>query len=232
MPTYKILVVDDDIDIRRLVTEALKAEGYQVLTTCDIAHAKLELKRDRPDLIVLDIQLPDDSGFNLCQEIRKERDTAKIPILFVSGKKRSLTDRVLGLKLGGDDYLLKPFEVPEFLARIEALLRRARPSEEQPQEVLEEGVLKLDLTAHQAYLKGKPLKLWPKEFTLLQAFLGNKNRLLNRAALYEAVWDDPGDEGSSRQVDFLVHRLRQKLGPLKDRIVPVRGLGYRFEGEK
>lgn len=232
MPTHKILVVDDDMEIRKLVSEALKAEGYQVLTTCDIAHAKLELKKSLPDLLVLDIQLPDDTGLNLCQELRKDPGTAKIPILFVSGKKKSLTDKVLGLKLGGDDYLLKPFEVPEFLARIEALLRRAKSSVEQPQEVLEEGVLKLDLTAHQAYLKGKPLKLWPKEFTLLQAFLGNKNRLLNRAALYEAVWNDRGAETSARQVDFLVHRLRQKLGPLKDRIVPVRGLGYRFEGEK
>jgi len=231
MPAHKILVVDDDLAVRTLMSEALKAERYQVTTTCDIFQAKAETRKSAPDLFVLDIQLPDDSGLNFCRELRKDQRTAKIPILFVTGKKKSVTDKVLGFKLGGDDYLIKPFEVPEFLARIEALLRRAKAADE-PSEILQEGVLKLDLTAHQAYLKGKPLKLWPKEFTLLQAFLCNKNRLLNRQALYEAVWNDPGIEGSTRQVDFLVHRLRQKLGPLKDRIVPVRSLGYRFEGDK
>ena len=227
MPKKRILVVEDDLEFLKLIKEALEAERYQVATVRDVFQAKSELRRaPLPDALVLDIMLPDDSGVNLCRDLRANPATAGLPILFVTGKK-SLADKVLGLKMGGDDYLTKPFEVPELLARVEALLRRSQRTKE-PSASLSEGELRIDLDAHQAYLKGKPLKLWPKEFLLLEAFLRAKNRLLTRQLLYETVWGLPYD-GNTRQVDFLVHRLRHKLGPYTDRIVSVTGMGYRFE---
>lgn len=227
MTPHKLLVVEDDTNILRLMKDGLQAERYQVVTVRDIFQARQELKKSLPDLLLLDVQLPDDTGINLCRELRADARTAALPILFVTGKK-SLTDRVLGLKMGGDDYLTKPFEMPELLARVEALLRRAKPGAAGPSESISEGELRIDLAAHQAYLKGKPLKLWPKEFLLLEAFLRAKNRLLKRQHLYEVVWGTPY-EGNTRQVDFLVHRLRGKLGPYQDRISSVRSLGYRFD---
>ncbi|MCX5788956.1 MAG: response regulator transcription factor [Elusimicrobia bacterium] len=226
MAGEKILIVEDDLAFLRLLKEGLQAERYQVSTARDVFQARIEVKRAPPALMLLDVGLPDESGLDLCRELRAEPRTASLPILFVTGKK-SLADKVLGLKLGGDDYLTKPFELPELLARVEALLRRSKGAGGAA-ESLAEGELRVDLAAHQAYLKGKPLKLWPKEFLLLEAFLRARNRMLTRQHLYEAVWRVPYD-GNTRQVDFLVHRLRQRLGPYEDRIVGVRGLGYRFE---
>lgn len=228
MPGEKVLVVEDDIDVVKLVREALKTERYEVAAARDIFQAKSELRRGIPDILVLDVQLPDDTGINLLKELRQEPRTAALPVLLMTGSKRSVSDKVLGLKLGADDYLLKPFDVAEFLARVEALLRRAKGVAE-PAETVQEGDLVADLAAHRATLKGRPLKLWPKEFLLLAVFLKAKNRLLTRQFLYEAIWQNPY-EGNTRQVDFLVHRLRQKIGPYKDRIASVTGMGYRFDG--
>lgn len=229
MPAERILVVEDDLEVLKLMRALLQGERYQVTTVRDIFQARAELRKAVPQLIVLDVQLPDDSGVNLCRELRETPQMMAVPVLFVTGNKRSVADKVLALKMGGDDYLLKPFDTAEFLARVEALLRRSRMVEG-PMIRLESGAVVVDVTAHQAYLKGKPLKLWPKEFLLLKTFLSSKNRLLTRQHLYETVWGSPF-EGSTRQVDFLVHRLRQKLGPIGERIASVKGLGYRFDGE-
>lgn len=226
MAGEKILIVEDDLGFLKLMKEGLQAERYQVATARDAFQARLEVKKGAPALILLDVGLPDGSGLDLCRELRADARTAALPILFVTGKK-SLADKVLGLKMGGDDYLTKPFELPELLARVEALLRRSKGALAAA-ECLSEGDLRLDLAAHRATLKGRPLKLWPKEFLLLEAFLRSKNRLLTREQLFEAVWKVPYD-GNTRQVDFLVHRLRGKLGPYAERISGVRSMGYRFD---
>jgi DNA-binding response OmpR family regulator len=205
----------------------LAHEGYEVAQSGDGADA-LELARAESfDLIVLDIMLPNLDGLSFCRIVRKEQATPIIMLTARSGE----VDRIMGLESGADDYIVKPFSLGEFLARVRAVLRRA-PTTTARTDRLESGNLRLDLTARRAYLSNDELKLSHKEFDLLAALVRNKGAVLSRDLLVEQVWgyDHIGDD---RTVDVHVRWLREKIEAepsAPQRIVTVRGVGYRFEG--
>ncbi|MBI4051382.1 MAG: response regulator transcription factor [Elusimicrobia bacterium] len=225
---HTILVVEDEEVTSNLLKEILERENYKVLLAPTAFRARGLLSKNSPDLIILDRRLPDQDGLELCKEIR-QRDKGKgVPVLFLTAKK-SIADKVTGLSLGGDDYLVKPFDAQELLARVEALLRR-RISQEDAPAVLQSGDLKLDLTRIQAFLKGKPLKLWPKEFEILRALLEKKGRVLSREFLLQSVWGYEKElHITSKTVDVTMSRLRKKLGSFGDKIFFIKGYGYRLD---
>lgn len=232
----KILVVDDEIALLETLAYNLKKQGYEVETAED-GLAALELVRStRPDLIILDIMLPSIDGFEVCREIRKDMNT---PVLMLTARDDEI-DRVVGLEVGADDYLTKPFSMRELLARVKALLRRVRLIREElqtaeapaPAESILLGSLVIDLTRHEVRLKDHLLALKPKEYELLVYLAGHRGSVLSREHLLENVWgwDYTGD---SRTVDVHIRWLREKIeedpsNPL--RLITVRGAGYRFEG--
>ena len=236
----KILVVDDEVTLLETLSYNLKKQGYEVEMASDGPTA-LELARsNHPDLIVLDIMLPGMDGFEVCREIRKDMNT---PVLMLTARDDEI-DRVVGLEVGADDYLTKPFSMRELLARVKALLRRVRLIREElatvapaaeptaPQQVLAFGSLILDLSRHEIRLEDQPLALKPKEYELLVYFAQHRGIVLSRDHILENVWgwDYTGD---SRTVDVHIRWLREKieLDPsIPTRLVTVRGAGYRFEG--
>lgn len=221
----RLLVVEDDAALRETLTEQLRREGFEVLATGDGGEA-LELARAAaPDLIVLDVMLPTLDGLSVCRILRKESD---VPILMLTARSGPV-DRIIGLETGADDYVVKPFHTGELIARIRALLRRARG---RPATRLTAGDLTVDLLARKAYRGEQELRLTMKEFDLLATLIQNRGRVLSRAFLLERVWgvERPVD---TRTVDTHIRWLREKIeeDPAHpQRIVTVRGIGYRFDG--
>ena len=233
----KILVVEDEIALQETLAYNLKKEGYVVEVTGD-GRSALEISRKlKPDLIVLDIMLPEMDGFEVARTLRKEMSTA---ILMLTARDDEI-DRVVGLEVGADDYLTKPFSMRELLARVKAQLRRARilreemgksPESEPPHETISFDNLTINLTRREVTLNDKIVQLKPKEYELLQFFAEHRRQMLTREFILELVWgwDFIGD---SRTVDVHVRWLRQKIevnSSEPKRIVTVRGGGYRFEG--
>ncbi len=222
----KILLVEDDKTLRKTLSFNLDKEGYKVVETGDGAEA-LNLAREHdPDLIVLDIMLPTLDGLSVCRILRNEMDT---PIVMLTARDGEV-DRIIGLETGADDYIVKPFSLGEFLARVRAVLRRA-PSHRSAPDRLKSGNLEMDLIARRATIDGGEMRLTHKEFDLLAALMRNKSAVLSRDLLLERVW---GYEytGQSKTVDVHVRWLREKIeaDPSNPkRIVTVRGVGYRFE---
>lgn len=222
----KILLVEDDKTLRKTLVYNLKREGYEIIETDDGAKA-LDLAREQgPDLIVLDVMLPTLDGFSVCRILRNESD---VPIVMLTARDGEV-DRIIGLETGADDYIVKPFSLGEFLARVRAVLRRA-PSKRSTPDRLQSGDLVLDLIARRAMCGDEELRLTHKEFDLLAALMRNKGAVLSRDLLLERVW---GYEygGQSKTVDVHVRWLREKIeiDPSNPRrIVTVRGVGYRFE---
>ncbi|MCB9435624.1 MAG: response regulator transcription factor [Anaerolineales bacterium] len=222
----KILLVEDDKTLRKTLTFNLEKEGYKVVETGDGADALALAREHSPDLVVLDVMLPGLDGFSVCRILRNESD---IPIVMLTARDGEV-DRIIGLETGADDYIVKPFSLGEFLARVRAVLRRA-PSKRGSPECLQSGDLTLDLIARRATLNDEELRLTHKEFDLLAALMRNKGAVLSRDLLLERVW---GYEysGQSKTVDVHVRWLREKIevDPSEPkRIVTVRGVGYRFE---
>lgn len=223
----KVLVVDDEKDITALVAYHLEREGFRVLQAHDGLQALELVKRERPSLLVLDLMLPHLSGLDVCRRLRKEPDTARLPILMLTAKAEE-TDKVLGLELGGDDYLTKPFGPKELVARVKALIRRSE--EVQGGEVVKAGSLEIDLDRYTVTIRKRAVELTPKEFDLLKALVLAKGRVLTREYLLDRVWGyERASEIESRTVDVHVRRLREKLGPEAARIVTVKSVGYRFD---
>jgi len=222
----KVLVVDDEKDITALVAYHLEREGFRVLQAYDGFQALEMVKRERPNLLVLDLMLPQMSGLDVCRRLRKEPDTARLPILMLTAKAEE-TDKVLGLELGGDDYLTKPFGPRELVARVKALIRRSE--EPQGDEVVAAGALEIDLARYTVSIRKRAVELTAKEFDLLKALILAKGRALTREHLLDRVWGyDQASEIESRTVDVHVRRLREKLGSEAKRIVTVKNVGYRF----
>jgi DNA-binding response OmpR family regulator len=233
----KILVVDDEISLQETVSYSLTKEGYQVEVAGD-GDAGLELARTlKPDLIILDVMLPGLDGFEVCRILRQETNT---PVLMLTARDDEI-DRVVGLEVGADDYLPKPFSMRELIARVKALLRRVRLIREevgtsateggQPQ-VMAFGNLTIDTGRREVLLDGQVIALKPKEYELLSFMGSNKGRVLSRELILERVWGW-GFVGDSRTVDVHVRWLREKIESVPDkpqRIITVRGAGYRFEG--
>ena len=228
----KILVVDDERILLDTLRYNLVKAGYQVRVAGDGATALSLARQERPDLVILDVMLPQMDGFEVCRVLRQE---SAVPILMLTARDEEL-DKVLGLELGADDYLTKPFSMRELQARVKAMLRRldmTRAVEQDPaSERLKEGSLEVDTSSHQATYAGRPLHLKPKEYDLLVFLMRSPGRAFSRDQLLERVWgyDYAGD---TRTVDVHVRWLREKVevdpsSPLL--IETVRGVGYRFKG--
>jgi two-component system alkaline phosphatase synthesis response regulator PhoP len=228
MPAPKILVVDDEPAVTDLLAYNLRKSGYEPLVAADGREALRLARHASPDLILLDLMLPELDGLDVCRELRK---TSAVPIIMITARGEEI-DRVVGLELGADDYVSKPFSVRELLARIKAVLRRAaQTTKEHPDTSLQgKAGLLLDMESRQASVEGFPLELTRLEFDLLHLLLSNAGRVLTRERLLEQAWgyDYVGD---TRAVDSAIKRLRAKLraiSPEADSIEAVRGVGYRL----
>jgi two-component system OmpR family response regulator len=227
----KILVVEDDRNLLDTLRYNFRKEGYGVVTAVDGAEALDVARREKPDVIILDIMLPKLSGFEVCRILRKEMTT---PIIMLTAKDEEI-DKVVGLEIGADDYMTKPFSMRELLARVGAMLRRSRMTETQPapeQPALQIGDIKVDIARHKASKGATMLDLTPKEFDLLAFLATNRGLVFSRDRLLEKVWgyDFAGD---TRTVDVHIRWLRQKIeaDPNNPRyLVTVRGTGYKLEG--
>ena len=233
----KILVVDDEVSLQESLTYKLKKEGYQVEVAGDGLIA-LDLARStNPDLIILDVMLPGMDGFEVCRILRQETN---IPVLMLTARDDEV-DRVVGLEVGADDYLPKPFSMRELIARVKALLRRVRMMREEVNAAVQEGHipqvmtfdnLEIDLSRREVRLDDKVVPCKPKEFELLTFMGQHKGRVLSRDFILERVWGW-GFVGDSRTVDVHIRWLREKIEKIPEkpvRIITVRGAGYRFEG--
>lgn len=230
-----ILLVEDTRDLAQVVTRELEAAGYRVVAAGDGVTAVALHDREQPDLVILDWMLPQMDGLDV---LRRIRQSAPTPVLMLTARSEE-TDRVVGLEVGADDYLTKPFSMRELVARVRAMLRRVELLRETLRadragagdEVLARGVLRLDPQAHLAELDGAPLDLSPTEFGLLHLLLRSPGRAFSRAYLLDTVWQE-SYVGGDRSVDNAVLRLRKKLGPLGEDIETVWGIGYRLRPER
>jgi two-component system alkaline phosphatase synthesis response regulator PhoP len=226
-PRADILVVEDEPDIRSLIVLHLEREGFRCRTAATGSEALRAVKRQPPDLVVLDLLLPELGGLEVCRRLRAERESSELPIIMLTARAEEV-DRVVGLELGADDYVTKPFSPKELVARVRAVLRRTRRPPAPAETVI--GTLAIDRGRHTVRLAGRPLTLTPKEFDLLETLVNASGRLLTREQLLGRVWGYArADDIESRTVDVHVHRLRAKLGPEGHRLVTVKGAGYRFE---
>lgn len=227
MSTKKILVVDDDLDILDLVTFNLERAGFETLATGKGVEALQLLKREAPDLVVLDIMLPGMDGIEILKRAKSDPGVRPTPFIMLTAKSEEV-DRILGLELGADDYLSKPFSVRELILRIRRTLERASAPEDTTQ-LRCDGIL-LDRERYEVRVEGDPVRLTNIEFNLLAYLLGNQGRVLTRDRLLEHVWGYRYT-GTTRTVDTHVQRLRDKLGEAGGLIETVRGVGYRIESD-
>ena len=224
-----VLIVDDEKDLVDLVRYHLEKEGFQCLQASDGLTALRLAQEQRPDLLVLDLMLPGLDGLEICRQLRRDPMTASLPIIMLTAKAAEV-DRVVGLEVGADDYIVKPFSPRELVARVKAVLRRMQASSALP--TRQAGTLEVDEARHQARVGGTPVPLTAREFDLLCALMRVNGRVLSREQLLEAVWGYPdASEVESRTVDVHIQRLREKLTAEAGRIVTVKGVGYRFEAE-
>ncbi len=223
----RLLIVDDDVNLRHTLGYAFRQEGFDVVTADDGEQALISFRHARPDLVILDVMLPGRDGFEVARALRKESD---VPVIMLTARDSEL-DKVVGLEIGADDYLAKPFSTRELIARVRAMLRRSRRAEPaRADERLAVDELVLDSGRHRVSLAGREVDLKPKEFDLLAFFMGHAGQAFGREQLLASVWgyDFAGD---SRTVDTHVKTLREKLGDDAERprwIETVRGVGYRF----
>jgi len=224
----KIAIVEDEAELASLLEYNLVREGYLVRTLSGAKDTLKELESVKPDLILLDVMLPDIDGFELCREIRRSSNLARTPVLFLTARSDEV-DRVLGLEIGGDDYMTKPFSPRELVARVKAHLRRE--DREQETGILELGPFRLDQSARRVFLHGRELSLTSTEFKLLEFFLTHPGRAYSRDQLLEEVWGQQRFV-TPRTVDVHIRRLREQIEEQPDDpryLTTVRGFGYRFE---
>lgn len=229
MAKEKILIVDDEEHIVELIKFNLINRGYDVLTANDGIEAIKIIKVEKPSLVLLDLMLPGMDGYDVCKEIKRDKDMQNISIIMLTAKGEEF-DKILGLELGADDYITKPFSVRELTARVKAVLRRTNTFSELYEDIYESKSLKVDFERHEVLVDGKEVDLTLKEFELLQILIKNKGKILNREVLLDKIW---GYEyiGETRTVDVHIRYLRKKIE--KDDKNPkfiqtIRGVGYRF----
>lgn len=220
----KILVVDDEPEAVELVEFNLKQAGYSVVTAADGAEALAKARTAQPSLIVLDLMLPEVDGLEVCKMLRRDPATASIPIVMLTAKAAEI-DRVLGLELGADDYITKPFSPRELVLRVKRIIHRDQPGEDQDK--LTFGDLLLDVPRHLVTWRGKSIKLTATEFRLLIILARRRGRVQSREQLLRDVWEY-NSLVDTRTVDTHMRRLREKLGPAAKFLDTVRGVGYRF----
>ncbi|MCX7822656.1 MAG: response regulator transcription factor [Syntrophobacterales bacterium] len=222
----KILVIEDDEDILNLISYQLEAHQF-IVRRAQSGQEGFEIAwNERPDLIILDIMLPDMDGFEVCKRLKRHDETTHIPVIMLTAKGEEI-DRVLGFELGADDYVVKPFSPRELILRIKAILRRKQSLSEDQNLWQREGMV-FNIEAHSLAIDGVAVPLTATEFNLLLAFVRNEGRVLTREILLDRVWGY-NFEGYARTVDTHIRRLRKKLGAYGDWIQTVRGFGYKFE---
>ena len=221
----RILVVEDDVAIAFGIQKNLQFEGYEVLVATDGERGLEKAVNDRPDLMILDIMLPKMNGFELCETLRKR--SIDIPVIFLTAKSQE-ADKILGLDLGGDDYMTKPFSLRELLARVKTVLRRVKGEEP---ESFTFGDVEVNFTAQTVSLRGQEVGLTSKEFELLRFLIRSEGRVLPRDSILNRVWGYAYD-GTARTIDNFINRLRQKIEDDVNNprhILTVRGVGYKFQ---
>jgi two-component system, OmpR family, alkaline phosphatase synthesis response regulator PhoP len=224
----KILIVDDEKDIVKMLSYNLKKEGYRTIEANDGEDALDLAWREHPDLIILDLMLPGIDGLEVCKQLKKEVETSRIPVIMLTAKTQE-TDKIVGLELGADDYVSKPFSLKELIARIKAVLRRAR-GKDVPLDVLKLGELEIDFSKIEARVGRKPVELTSKEFELLKTLVQAKGRVLSRDFLLDTIWGfDHAMDIQTRTVDVHIRTLRKKIKAAARHIITVKNYGYRFE---
>jgi len=227
----KILIVEDDKDIVKMLEYNLKKDGFKVIAACDGEDALDLALRQYPDLILLDLMLPGMDGLEVCKTLKKESKTTSIPVIMLTAKSQE-SDKVVGLELGADDYITKPFSPRELIALIKAVLRRVTEKEKLP-EIFQSGDLRMDFSKISVSVKDRPVELTAKEFELLKTLLKAKGRVLSRDYLLDSIWGyDHAMEIQTRTVDVHIRTLRKKLKSEAKRILTVKNYGYRFETEE
>jgi DNA-binding response OmpR family regulator len=233
LPEPNVLIIEDEENLVEALRVNLEREGFQVYTAQDGGEGLDTARRTRPDLIILDVMLPTLDGLEICRILRRD---SGVPILILTAKGEEI-DRVVGLELGADDYVTKPFSMREVVARVRGMLRRSRATpdaayDSDKHQLLRVGDLEVDVDGHTVKLRGEPLNLKPREFDLLALLVANKGRALTRDQILERVW---GHDyvGETRTVDVHIRWLREKIqfyDNSPQRIITIRGVGYRFEG--
>jgi len=223
----KILIVEDEVDIAQLVKLYLEKDGFRpTIAKTGVEGLKL-VKADRPDMVILDLMLPEMDGLEICKKIRTSLDTALLPIMMLTAKAEE-SDTIIGLELGADDYVTKPFSPKVLVARVKALFRRLERADDPKQTSYAYGSLLLDLSRHEVLLDGAEIPLTAKEFGLLEQLLRHPGRVLTRDVLLNSVW---GYDyyGTTRTVDVHIRRLKLKILLLEDAIISVKSLGYKLK---
>lgn len=224
----KILVVEDEKDISRMIDYNLKKEGYRTVLAYDGPSGAALAARERPALVLLDIMLPGMDGLEVLKRLRFDAKTASLPVILLTAKSEE-TDKVVGLELGADDYITKPFSIKELLARVKSVLRRASAKFDKV-DCFKDGGLEMDFQKVMVLVKGRPIELTAKEFVLLKALVSAGGRVLSREVLLESAWGmDSSLEVETRTVDVHIGTLRKKLKGEGVRVVTVKNFGYRFE---
>lgn len=224
-----ILIVEDENDIAQLVKIYLEKEGFHTLRAKTGIEAQKLVSSDHPDLLILDLMLPEMDGLEVCKSLRNKPDTALIPIIMLTAKAEE-SDTIVGLELGADDYVTKPFSPKSLVARVKALIRRLERTNHEKATALSYGPLQMDLTRHEVLVKGKEVPLTAKEFGLLEHLLRHPGRVLTRDVLLNGVW---GYDyyGTTRTVDVHIRRLKLKMPILNDAIISVKSLGYKLSDQ-
>jgi len=222
-----IAIVDDEPDIVELIALHLKKNRFRVREFLDAESFYRAIRSETPDLIVLDLMLPDADGFEICKYVRKQTNLSSIPIIMLTARSEE-ADKVLGLELGADDYVTKPFSPGELVARVKAVLRRREPPREAVERIEIEGVLSLDLQRHEVSVRGEKVELTSTEFRILQLLASKKGWVFSRDKILDFLW---GNEKTvvDRTVDVHIKHLREKLGAAAKLIKNIRGVGYKLE---
>jgi two-component system phosphate regulon response regulator PhoB len=226
----RVVIIEDERDVSRLLEFNLRGAGFEVVSAGTGGAGIAEVVKRQPDVVVLDLMLPDQSGYEVCKTLRGDAVVGEVGVLMLTARSEA-DDRILGLEVGADDYVVKPFVVREVVLRVTALAnrlaeRRARPAAGDPSSALRAGPIELDPITHEVRISGVPTQLRPLEYKLLQLLVSDPGRVFSREELLEQVWEMRGDI-NTRTVDVHVRRLRVSLGPAADVIETVHGFGYR-----
>jgi len=229
MPKETILIIEDEKNIAELVKFNLEKEGFRVQYSAKGATGLDLARKIKPDLLILDLMLPEIDGLEICKVLKKNDATLHIPIIMLTAKAQE-TDKIIGLELGADDYITKPFSPRELVARVKAILRRVQ--EKPKSDLLRSGAIEIDHGKHVVTLKGKPVEFTSKEYDLLKTLLEADGRVLSRETLLDRVWGyDKSLHIETRTVDMHIRQLRKKLKSEAVKIVTVKNVGYRFDAE-
>ena len=227
MGRQRICVIEDEEDIAELIRFTLEQARFETLILHNGLQALEKIKAFKPDLILLDLMLPDADGLDICKSLKKDTQLSSIPVIMLTAKGTEM-DRIVGFELGADDYIVKPFSTRELVLRIKSILSRLSATfDTSPPDVIRHGIIFMDVSRHKVQVDGKDIELTATEFNLLHEFMTNIGRVRTRDVLLDRVWGYSFD-GYARTVDTHIRRLRQKLGPAMDYIETIRGVGYRF----